>query len=105
MEDTSTDPVMLIAVHNIPQADIGGVPVRVGGFAKGSGMIHPNMATMLCVITSDAAVAPPLWRDIVRRGATASFNQVQMLWLFLRSRHSRSLIFPEVHSSKHVCLV
>ena len=52
------------------------MPVRVGGFAKGSGMIHPNMATMLCVITSDAAVALPLWREIVRRGAMASFNQV-----------------------------
>ena len=64
-------------VPGLFQAVIGGVPVRVGGFAKGSGMIHPNMATMLCVITSDAAVAPPLWRDIVRRGAIASFNQVQ----------------------------
>jgi len=59
--------------------DIGGVPVRVGGFAKGSGMIHPNMATMLCVITCDAAVAPPLWREVVRRGAVASFNQVRPL--------------------------
>jgi len=55
------------------------VPVRVGGFAKGSGMIHPNMATMLCVITCDAAVAPPLWREVVRRGAVASFNQVRPL--------------------------
>ncbi len=53
------------------------MPVRVGGFAKGSGMIHPNMATMLCVITCDAAVAPPLWREVVRRGAVASFNQVR----------------------------
>ena len=73
--------------HITSQADIGGVPVRVGGFAKGSGMIHPNMATMLCVITSDAAVAPPLWRDIVRRGATASFNQVHVLWLSLLLSH------------------
>ncbi len=50
--------------------------MRVGGIAKGSGMIHPNMATMLSVITSDAAVDESLWTDIVRRGAINSFNQV-----------------------------
>ena len=43
--------------------------------AKGSGMIHPNMATMLAAITTDAAVTPGLWRDILRRGAANSFNQ------------------------------
>ena len=43
--------------------------------AKGSGMIHPNMATMLAAITTDAAVSPGLWRDILRRGAANSFNQ------------------------------
>lgn len=58
------------------QAEIGGVKVRVGGIAKGSGMIHPNMATMLCVITSDAAADGNLWREVVRRGAINSFNQV-----------------------------
>ena len=50
--------------------------MRVGGIAKGSGMIHPNMATMLCVITSDANAAPELWREVVRRGSINSFNQV-----------------------------
>ncbi len=58
------------------QAEIGGVKVRVGGIAKGSGMIHPNMATMLCVITSDADASPELWREVVRRGSINSFNQV-----------------------------
>ncbi len=58
------------------QVEIGGAKVRVGGIAKGSGMIHPNMATMLSVITSDAAVEESLWQDIVRRGAINSFNQV-----------------------------
>jgi glutamate N-acetyltransferase/amino-acid N-acetyltransferase len=53
--------------------------VRVGGLAKGSGMIHPNMATMLCVITSDAAVEEGLWREVVRAGAINSFNQVRLL--------------------------
>ena len=51
--------------------------MRVGGIAKGSGMIHPNMATMLCVITSDADADPELWREVVRRGSINSFNQVQ----------------------------
>ena len=44
----------------------GGRAVSVGACAKGSGMIHPNMATMLGVLTCDAAVAPEVWRDIVR---------------------------------------
>ena len=62
------------------QADIGGRLVRVGGMAKGSGMIHPNMATMLAAITTDAAVEPRLWRDILRTGAANSFNQVRGGW-------------------------
>ena len=54
--------------------------VRAGGFAKGSGMIHPNMATMLCVVTCDAAVDEALWADVVRRGAINSFNQARTPW-------------------------
>ena len=38
------------------EVEIGGTTVRVGGMCKGSGMIHPNMATMLAYITTDAAV-------------------------------------------------
>ena len=59
------------------QTSIGGRPVRIGGIAKGSGMIHPNMATMLGVITTDAAVAPSLWRAILQHGVAKSFNQVK----------------------------
>lgn len=55
---------------------VGGVTVRVGGMAKGSGMIHPNMATMLGFITCDAAVSRPLWQDMVSRAADASFNAI-----------------------------
>jgi glutamate N-acetyltransferase/amino-acid N-acetyltransferase len=43
---------------------------------QGSGMIHPNMATMLGVVTCDAAVAADAWRDMVRRASIASFNQI-----------------------------
>jgi glutamate N-acetyltransferase / amino-acid N-acetyltransferase len=58
------------------ELDLGGVPVRVGGMAKGSGMIHPNMATMLAYVTTDAAVAPGWVGSVVRRIADRSFNQV-----------------------------
>jgi glutamate N-acetyltransferase/amino-acid N-acetyltransferase len=51
-------------------------PVRMGGIAKGSGMIHPNMATMLAFITCDATVSPTLWQDMLRRAADRSFNQI-----------------------------
>lgn len=51
-------------------------PVRLGGIAKGSGMIHPNMATMLSFVTCDAAVSPQLWQQMVSRAADKSFNQI-----------------------------
>jgi glutamate N-acetyltransferase / amino-acid N-acetyltransferase len=62
-------------VHAV-ELELGGVPVRVGGMAKGSGMIHPNMATMLAFVTTDAAVAPGWVASIVRGVADRSFNQV-----------------------------
>lgn len=62
----------------VVQTSIGGRPVRIGGIAKGSGMIHPNMATMLGVVTTDAAVAPSLWRGILQHGVAKSFNQVSI---------------------------
>ncbi len=51
-------------------------PVRMGGIAKGSGMIHPDMATLLAFVTCDAAVATPLWQGMVKRAAQRSFNQI-----------------------------
>jgi glutamate N-acetyltransferase/amino-acid N-acetyltransferase len=65
-------------VPKIAQADleVGGATVRVGGMCKGSGMIHPNMATMLAYITTDAAVEPGLMSKLVRSVADRSFNQV-----------------------------
>jgi glutamate N-acetyltransferase/amino-acid N-acetyltransferase len=55
---------------------VGGVSVRVGGMSKGSGMIHPNMATMLAYVTTDAAVEPGLIGKLVKSIADRSFNQV-----------------------------
>ena len=58
------------------ELDFGGATVRLGGMCKGSGMIHPNMATMLAYITTDATVEPGLIGSIVRSVADRSFNQL-----------------------------
>ena len=50
--------------------------VRIGGICKGSGMIHPNMATLLAFVTCDAAVSPHLWQEMLSRAADRSFNQI-----------------------------
>lgn len=55
---------------------VGDRPVRIGGMAKGSGMIHPNMATMLAFVTCDATVSPHLWQEMLGRAADRSFNQI-----------------------------
>lgn len=55
---------------------IGDRPVRIGGICKGSGMIHPNMATMLAFVTCDATVSPHLWQQMLARAADRSFNQI-----------------------------
>lgn len=51
-------------------------PVRVGGMCKGSGMIAPNMATMLAVLTTDAAVDAPALQAMLAEAAKATFNCV-----------------------------
>lgn len=58
------------------ETTIEGRPVRIGGIAKGSGMIAPNMATMLGFITCDAAVSTGLWHEMLKRAVDQSFNQI-----------------------------
>ncbi|WP_245395575.1 bifunctional glutamate N-acetyltransferase/amino-acid acetyltransferase ArgJ [Anthocerotibacter panamensis] len=58
------------------EAEIEGVTVRMGAIAKGSGMIHPNMATLLAFITCDAAVDRDLWRKLLQQANACSFNQI-----------------------------
>ncbi len=58
------------------EAILGGRRVRIGGMAKGSGMIHPSMATMLSYLTCDAGVRPEIWSSIVKRVADSSFNAI-----------------------------
>jgi glutamate N-acetyltransferase/amino-acid N-acetyltransferase len=56
------------------QAKIGGHIVTIGGMAKGSGMIHPNMATMLAYLTTDAAIASAALRSALKSAVDQSFN-------------------------------
>ncbi len=53
---------------------IGGVAVTLGGIAKGSGMIAPDMATMLSFVFTDAAIAAPVLQELLNQGCAASFN-------------------------------
>ena len=55
---------------------LGDKPVRIGAMVKGSGMIHPNMATMLGFITTDVAISADLLDKALRRAAAVSFNRV-----------------------------
>lgn len=58
------------------ETTLGDRPVRIGGIAKGSGMIHPNMATLLAFVTCDAAVSSTLWQEMLSRAADKSFNSI-----------------------------
>ncbi|KAJ0088421.1 hypothetical protein Patl1_31895 [Pistacia atlantica] len=70
---TTTD---LVSKSVAVESQVGGKNIRVGGMAKGSGMIHPNMATMLGVVTTDALVNSDVWRKMVQVAVNRSFNQI-----------------------------
>lgn len=56
--------------------ELNGKMVTVGGMAKGAGMIHPELATMLCFLTTDAAISPVCLQEIISYAATSSFNML-----------------------------
>lgn len=58
--------------------DIDGITVTVGGMSKGSGMIHPDMATMLCVITTDAVISKGLLQKALSEVVRNSFNMISV---------------------------
>ena len=58
--------------------ELDGKTVTVGGMSKGSGMIHPDMATMLCVITSDVAISKDLLQEAVKADVKDSFNMISV---------------------------
>ena len=57
---------------------IGGKKVTVGGIAKGSGMIHINMGTMLSFVTTDAAISAPMLDEALREAVEDSYNMVSV---------------------------
>jgi glutamate N-acetyltransferase/amino-acid N-acetyltransferase len=62
----------------VATADVDGCEVTVAGIAKGSGMIEPNMATMLAFLVTDAAVAAPALGRVLREATNASFNRLSV---------------------------
>jgi glutamate N-acetyltransferase/amino-acid N-acetyltransferase len=57
---------------------VGGVTARMGGISKGSGMIHPNMGTMLCFITTDCAISPEMIQKALIASANVTFNRISV---------------------------
>ncbi len=58
--------------------DINGAECKIGGIAKGSGMIHPNMATMLVFVTTDCAISPAMLQKALSADVETSFNMVSV---------------------------
>ncbi|HGY5554216.1 MAG TPA: bifunctional glutamate N-acetyltransferase/amino-acid acetyltransferase ArgJ, partial [Prochlorococcus sp.] len=58
------------------EAELGGRCVRIGGMAKGSGMIHPDMATMLGYLSCDVGISVDVWQAMVKRVVERSFNAI-----------------------------
>ncbi len=58
--------------------EIGGVECKIGGIAKGSGMIHPNMATMLVFVTTDCAISAEMLQKALSKDVKDSFNMVSV---------------------------
>ncbi len=71
---TDTRPKHVAARVGLP----GGATIVIGGMAKGAGMIHPNMATLLSVVTSDAALSPALLDAALREAVAGSFNSISI---------------------------
>lgn len=70
----TTDTVSKTVAVEVTLSD--GKTVTIGGMAKGSGMINPNMATMLCFITTDAAVSKPMLDKALKACVVDSFNMI-----------------------------
>ena len=60
------------------EVEIGGKTVKVGGISKGSGMIHPNMATMLCFVTTDCAISPAMLDKAIHQVTEKTFNMISV---------------------------
>jgi len=66
----------IVAKEAAVTVELGGVRITIGGMAKGSGMIHPNMATMLCFITTDAAIDSVWLHKALTAAVERTFNMI-----------------------------
>ena len=78
-EEASAVPLAMMTTDTFPKScvvrsEIKGKPVHIAGVAKGAGMIHPRMATMLSFITTDAAIGPRMLQNMLRAAVDVSFN-------------------------------
>lgn len=60
------------------QIEIAGIPITIGGMSKGSGMVHPDMATILGFVTTDAKISPIALQEALKRGNQKSFNRINV---------------------------
>jgi glutamate N-acetyltransferase/amino-acid N-acetyltransferase len=60
----------------LTQVDLAGRTITVAGIAKGAGMIHPQLATMLVFLLTDAAITAPVLQAVLRQGLSTSFNRI-----------------------------
>ena len=72
-QTADTRPKRAAVVVDLPDGQ-----VTIGGMAKGAGMIHPDMATLLGVLTTDAVVAPGVLDSSLREAVAASFNAISI---------------------------
>ncbi len=68
----------LVTKTSFRSVKIAGKEVRIAGICKGSGMIQPNMATMLAFITTDGAIAPPMLRAALKAAVNTTFNRLSV---------------------------
>lgn len=101
------------------ELELAGKRVRIGSMAKGSGMINPNMATMICIITTDANLPKDIMPSLLKSAVDSSFNQMcidndmstsDTVLLFANERSECPEITPDsalyepfVHALNHVC--
>jgi glutamate N-acetyltransferase/amino-acid N-acetyltransferase len=91
--------------------ELDGFEVNMGGIAKGSGMIHPNMATMLGFIFTDVAIEPKLLQKTVKKAVDASFNMItvdgdtstnDMVAVFANGKAGNDIIAKESDPGYHI---
>ena len=58
--------------------ELAGRTVTLGGIAKGSGMIHPNMGTLLCYLTTDCAISPEMLKKALKAACAVTFNRISV---------------------------